>query len=136
MSEPNYDEIRERITDRYNNRIGFYSHLISFLIINGLGWGLWLATPEMARSGILSVLLLISSAGWLVGMLIHALIYGMTEARDRAIERAIAAERGWDTGEKPKRDPRVRLTIDGELEEIDDDEADYTPAPEHKYRQG
>jgi hypothetical protein len=132
MSEPKYDEIRQRITDRYNNRIGFYSHLISFLIINGLAWALWIATPEAARSGILSVLLVVSSGGWLVGMLIHGLIYGMTEARERAIERAIAAEQGWDAGEKPKRDPRVRLTIDGELEEIDDDESDYTPAPERK----
>jgi hypothetical protein len=134
MSEPKYDEIRQRITSRYNNRIGFYSHLIAFLVINGLAWGIWLGTPELARSGVLSVLLLVSSVGWLVGILIHAIIYGLMEARERAIERAIDAEREWSTGEKPKRDPRVRLTVDGELEAVaDDDEADYLP--ERKRRQ-
>ena len=126
MSEPTYDEIRQRITNRYNNRIGFYSHLVAFLIINGAAWGLWLGTPEPARSGILSVLLLISSVGWLVGMLIHAIIFGLMEARERAIERAIDAEREWSTGEKPKRDTRVRLTVDGELKAVvDNDEVDY-----------
>jgi hypothetical protein len=135
MSEPNYDEIRNRITERYNNRIGFYSHLVAFLIINGAAWGLWLGTPEPARSGILSVLLLVSSVGWLVGILIHAIIFGLMEARERAIERAIAEEREWSTGEKPKRDPRVRLTVDGELEAVaEDDEFEY--APERKRRQG
>ena len=59
-------------------------------------------------------------------MLIHAFIFGLMEARERAIERAIDAEREWSTGEKPKRDPRVRLTVDGELEAVvDDDEVDY-----------
>lgn len=134
MSEPNYDEIRKRITNRYNERIGYFSHLISFLIINGAAWGVWLATPESARSGFLSVVLLISSVGWLVGMVIHTMVYAMTEARERAIERAINDEREWSTGEKPKRDPRVRLTIDGELEEVVDDETDYTTAPERKRR--
>ncbi|MEO8612791.1 MAG: 2TM domain-containing protein [Chloroflexota bacterium] len=133
MPEPKYDEIRQRITERYNNRIGFYSHLVAFLIINGAAWGLWLGTPDYARSGFLSVLLLLSSVGWLVGMVIHTLIYGMTEARERAIERAIEAEREWSTGEKPKRDPRVRLTVDGELEAVVDDENDYLP--ERKRRQ-
>ena len=136
MSEPNYDEIRQRITNRYNNRMGFYSHLIAFLVINAAAWGLWLGTPIESRSGILSVLLLISSVGWLVGMAIHTLIYAMTEARDRAIERAIDEERAWNSGEKPKRDPRVRLTLDGELEAVaEDDEIEYAPAPERKRRQ-
>ena len=134
MSEPKYDEIRQRITNRYNNRIAFYSHLISFLIINGAAWGLWFGTVEYTRSGILGVLLLISSVGWLVGMLIHAIIFGLMEARERAIERAIAAEREWSTGEKPKRDSRLRLTVDGELEAVtDDEEVEY--APERKRRQ-
>jgi hypothetical protein len=126
MSEqnPNYDQIRRRITHRYNNRIAFYSHLVAFLIVNGLGWLLWLGTAAEARSGVLSVLLLLTTGGWLVGMLIHAVIYGLTEARERAIERTIQEEREWQTGnmEKPKRDPHMRLTEDGELEAVEDDD--------------
>ena len=128
MSQSDYNDIRRRITDRYNNRIGFYSHFVAFLLSNGFGWMLWLGTPENVRSGVLGVLLLLVSVGWLIGMSIHAIIYLMMEARERAIERAIQEERAWTNGEKPKRDPHMRLTEDGGLEEIDDDDAGFFPS--------
>jgi hypothetical protein len=127
MSQPDYDAIRQRITHRYNNRIAFYSHLIAFLVANGFGWLLWLATPESVRSGILSAMLLLVSVSWLIGMSIHATIFLMMEARERAIERAIQAEHGWANGEKPKRDSHFHLTEDGELEEIADESDVGTP---------
>jgi hypothetical protein len=127
MSQPDYGDIRKRITHRYNNRIAFFSHLTAFLVSNGFGWMLWLGTPENVRSGVLGVLLLLVSVGWLIGMSIHAIIYLMMEARERAIERAIQEERAWTSGEKPKRDPRVYLTEDGELEEIADEDEIETP---------
>jgi hypothetical protein len=132
MSEPNYNEIRHRITSTYNNRIGFFSHFIAFVVINGFAWMIWLGTPEAARSGVLSVVLLLGSVGWLVGMLIHALVFFMMEARDRAIVRAIEEERAWALGEKPKRESRLHLTEDGELEEIVGEELE-TPA-KRRYR--
>ncbi len=122
MSQSDYNDIRRRITHRYNNRMAFFSHLIAFLVSNGFGWLLWIATPGDVRSGILSVLLVLVSVGWLIGMSIHGVIYAMMEARERAIERAIAEERGWTNGEKPKRDPHFHLTEDGELEEMADDD--------------
>ena len=128
MSQADYNDIRKRITERYNNRIGFFSHLVAFLVSNGFGWLLWLATPSPTRSGILGVVLLLVSIGWLIGISIHAIIYLMMEARERAIERAIQEERAWTNGEKPKRDPRVHLTEDGELEEIADEDMDYEAA--------
>jgi hypothetical protein len=134
MSQTDYDHIRRRITHRYNNRIGFFSHFVAFLVSNGFGWLLWLGTPENVRSGVLGVLLLLVSVGWLIGMSIHAIIYLMMEARERAIERAVQEERAWTSGEKPKRDPRVYLTEDGELEEIDDEDMDYEAAPKRNRR--
>jgi hypothetical protein len=125
MSQPDYGDIRKRITHRYNNRIAFFSHLTAFLVSNGFGWMLWLGTPENIRRGVLGVLLLLVSVGWIIGMSIHAIIYLMMEARERAIERAIQEERAWTSGEKPKRDPRVYLTEDGELEEIADEDTHY-----------
>jgi hypothetical protein len=126
MSEPNYAEIRKHITKRYDDRAGFYGHLTAFLVLNGAAWYVWLQTPENARSGVLSVFLLLSSVGWLAGMLIHGVIYLTNEARERAIERAIQEERAWMasagvSGDKPKRDRLTRLTEDGELvDELDE----------------
>ena len=125
MAEPNYDEIRRRITKRYDNRTEFFSHLIAFLAFNGLGWMLWLGTPYEARSGVLGVLLLITSVGWLVGLLIHMVMFLMNEARERAIEQAIEREREWvSMGEKPKRDRLTRLSEDGELMDVMDEEVE------------
>lgn len=130
MTQPDYDDIRKRITERYNNRMAFFSHFVAFLVSNGFGWSLWFMTPESVRSGILGVLLLLISVGWLIGMSIHAIIYLMMEAREHAIERAIQDERAWSNGEKPKRDPLMRLTEDGELEELTDD--DELESPRHQ----
>ena len=133
MSQSDYNDIRKRITHRYNNRIAFFSHLTAFLVSNGSGWMLWLGTPENVRSNVLGVLLLVVSVGWLIGMSIHAIIYLMMEARERAIERAIQEEHAWTSGEKPKRDPRVYLTEDGELEEIaDEDDVELPRQQRHR----
>ena len=75
----------------------------------------------------MGVLFLLVSVGWLIGLSIHAIIFLMMEARERAIERAIQEERAWMNGEKPKRDPLMRLTEDGELEEITDEDEIETP---------
>lgn len=115
MSDPNYDEIRQRITNRYENRIQFAGHLLVFLVVNGLIW-----------SGALGVWPMLDwiTGAWSLGLAIHFVKFFMAEARERAID----AEREWSTGEKPKRDSRVRLTVDGELETVaEDDEDDYMP---------
>jgi hypothetical protein len=63
-------------------------------------------------------------------MSIHAIIYLMMEARDRAIERAIQDERSWSNGEKLKRGPLMRLTEAGELEELTED--NQLESPRHQ----
>ncbi len=36
--DQDYEEIRKRITNRYNNRAEFFSHLVAFLVANGIIW--------------------------------------------------------------------------------------------------
>src|SRR5215213_3374088 len=90
--EPDYSEIRKRITNRYNNRSEFFSHLVAFLVANGLLWGL--LDPQgtwFTVAGIFSGL-------WGMGLVIHFIQYLMKEAQERAIEREIDRERAWRYG--------------------------------------
>lgn len=113
-----YRDIRRRIEQRYNNRIAFFSHLTAFLLVNLLGWFLYML--YLPVGGLLLALLLLGSGGWLVGMAIHTIIYVLSEARDRAIETALTQARGEpdSLAEKPKRSWRSRLAEDGELLEL------------------
>ncbi|HEX2908334.1 MAG TPA: 2TM domain-containing protein [Phototrophicaceae bacterium] len=132
MAEENYEEIRKRIQKRYDDRAGFFIDLVCFLVFNVGIWIAWLATPEAARAPIIFPALVVTTLGWGIGVLAHMINYVNGEARERAIEEAIERERAWRDGsllEKPKRDQRVRLSDEGELVEVvEEDEADnYKP---------
>jgi hypothetical protein len=116
MSEPQYEEIRKRITTRYENRMQYIAHMIPYLAINALIWSGALGGWQMLDW---------ISAAWSLGFAISTIRFLMTEARERAIDRAIQEEREWQTGnmEKPKRDPHMRLTEDGEIEAVEDDDS-------------
>jgi hypothetical protein len=124
MSQPDYDDIRQRITKRYENRTEFFGHLVGFLVINGLIW-----SGALGGWPVLNCI----SAAWFLGLAMHFVNFVMAEARERAIERAIQEARTWTSSEKPKRDPRVYLTEDGELEEITDDD-DVEPPSQQRHR--
>lgn len=124
-SEPNYDEIRKRVKRRYDNRAEFLSHLVAFIIVNGLGW--WFIVRPMG--GIVFTLAALVSGLWGLGVVIHGIQFLTKELQERAIEREIGREREWRSGfasepdMKRKRD-RLTLSDDGEvLEVIEDDEA-------------
>lgn len=124
-NQPDYEqEIRRRIERRYNHRIEFFSHLTAFVVIVGIVWFVWLTTTQPPRNDVISWIITLGSAGWLAGLLIHAINYILTEQREQAIERTIEQERLW-WGEKPKRDQAMRLSDEGELLEIVDDEPEY-----------
>lgn len=116
MTEPNYDEIRKRITKRYENRAEFFIHLVSFVIINALLWSELVFRRGWLMTGFTGL--------WFIGLVAHFINFLTYEARERAIERAIERERGWmsDSGSSPKlkRDSYARLSDDGELVEIVD----------------
>jgi predicted Ser/Thr protein kinase len=116
------ERIRRKIKKRDEERAGFFGHLAAYLAVN--------------------MFLLIASEGsswpilffWGIGMFAHAMSYyneygGGAERRERRIQEEIERERArmgyYDA--KPKREPRMRLTEDGELEEVlDDDYDDYS----------
>jgi len=122
-----YDEIRKRITSRYNNRAEFFSHLVAFVVANVVIWSL------LDPQGTWFTIVGIFSGLWFMGLVIHFIQYMMKEAQERAIEKEIERERAWrrSTGEMPegeikrKRD-RLTLNHDGELMEIVEDDAPLT----------
>jgi hypothetical protein len=131
MAEENYEEIRKRIQKRYDDRAGFFIDLVCFLVFCGGIWVAWFGTWPM-ESRMTAVIPLVITLGWGVGVLSHMITFVMGEARERAIEEAIERERAWRDGsllEKPKREQRMRLSDEGELVEVvEEDEADnYKP---------
>ena len=122
--DQDYAEIRKRITNRYNNRAEFFSHLVAFLAANGILWAL------LHPVGTWFTIAGIFTGLWGMGLVIHFIQYLMKEAQERAIEREIERERAWRRGNadleegeiKRKRD-RLTLNHDGELMEIVEDDA-------------
>jgi hypothetical protein len=111
-----YAKIRERAEKRVKNRQEFLSHLIIFLMINGMLWFIYFSTTP----GIFAWPLIIT-LGWGAGLVSHAMaVYRDSNAgrlaRERAIQREIEREMtlmGEDIDMKPKRS--ARLSDDGEI---------------------
>ncbi|MBL8165494.1 MAG: 2TM domain-containing protein [Anaerolineae bacterium] len=126
MSEIDKDyrkEIRKRMTERYNARAEFVGHLVAFIISMAVLWG-----PLSPQGGWATLALLISG-GWFMGVVIHAVNMLMAELRERAIDAAIERERAWRGAypaepAKAKRDRLTRLSSDGELLEVIEDQWD------------
>lgn len=117
--DPDYEEIRSRVTRRYNNRAEFLSHLVAYFAINGLIWGVF------GPNGFFFTVAAMFSGLWGTGLVIHGVQYVMKEAQENAIEKEIEREREWrrnytmpvDDSIKQKRD-RLTLNHDGELMDI------------------
>jgi hypothetical protein len=139
MSEPDYKEIRRRVEERFNKQKELTIHATIYVIINVLIWVLWMTGAAISLpvlSGIYEGLGMLPpvviSIGWGVGLVAHYLDYyyavgGGAKRRERVIEEEIEREKALRAMyEKPKRN-QTRLTEDGELEEMTEDE-DYVPA--------
>jgi len=126
MSDSQYDEIRRKVEKRYKERQGLIIHFSIYLIVNLMLWILWAVTSLSFPWP------MIVTTGWGMGMVAHFLSYYFQYGRgaerredaiQREVEREMARRQGGDYVEKPKRNPAMRLTEDGELEDvIDDDE--------------
>src|SRR3954462_8817047 len=90
--DQDYAEIRKRITNRYNNRSEFFSHLVAFLVANGILWGV------LSPQGTWFTVAGIFTGLWGMGLVIHFIQYWMKEAQERAIEKEIEREREWRRG--------------------------------------
>jgi hypothetical protein len=125
-----YDDIRVRVNSRYASRANFAGHLVAFLATAAI-------TVTFAVLGIVpgffTWLAPFFLAAWFIGISIHAVNWLLTELRERAIQKELErAGIGYYTRmlyergmlEKQKRDGErlVRLTDDGEIVDLYEDE--------------
>lgn len=115
--DSDYDVIRKRIEKRYKKRQDLLVHIASYVITNLMLWFFFHDTW-----------VLWVTFGWGIGVVSNIIEYynkygGGAQRREDEIQREVdreMARRG--VYEKPKNDSRLRLTDDGELEEVIDDE--------------
>ncbi|MCA0456811.1 MAG: 2TM domain-containing protein [Chloroflexi bacterium] len=116
-----YDEIRQRVEQRHKKRQELIIHIISYVLtniafwifFNGASWVAWI------------------TVGWGIGLVANIFEYynkygGGAERREAEIDREVEREKErLGLYEKPKNDSRMRLSDDGEIEEVVEDDADY-----------
>lgn len=137
--------IRKKIEKRYKERQGFLIHLMIYVVMNIIFWGMWASAgsqlvalipdlaqdaPAIAREAANFPWPIFITFFWGIGLVSHFLSYyykygGGAERREVTIQREIERYKER-TGayEKPKneRRPRLELTDDGEIQEVYDDE--------------
>jgi uncharacterized integral membrane protein len=130
MNEADYKAIRKRVERIYEMRSEYFSHLISFVVLNGLVLLAINNTDEAARNYFFINVWYFIAVMWGLGMAIHTVQYVLGVAKENAVQKAIEREHEYRMAlaasgqvyEKPKRD-RLVLNDDGEIEEmIDADE--------------
>ena len=113
-----YDDIRRRVEKRYQKRQELIRHIASYVIVNAMlwfffgqsGWVMWV------------------TFGWGIGVVSNIIDYYSkygpgAQSKEDEIQREIDREMARSVGyEKPKNDRHMRLTDDGELEEVPEDE--------------
>ncbi|MBX3084183.1 MAG: 2TM domain-containing protein [Anaerolineae bacterium] len=133
----NYEQIRARVTKRVNQRKEVLIHVGVYIIVNVLIWAVWLLLradwftfslgsdfDSVVRTMRDFPVAPMVTFGWLIGLLIHAYVVYLEsnvidKMADREMKIEIERERERLYGqEKPKRE--MRLTDDGELEEVDE----------------
>ncbi len=134
-----YRQMRARVEKRVKKRAEFVLHLSIYVTANLMIWGLFLLL--VSRSDGKEALLLaptLLTLAWGLGLVVHGVdTYLQTGAldgmRERELRREIALERlrrgitdddeSAITG-KPKREPVMRLSDDGEMVPVEDDSDD------------
>jgi len=116
------ERIRKKIEKKYQERAGVIAHAIPYVIVNIVLWSLYFNSDGGFPWPMFVTLF------WGIGMVSHFFAYynkygGGATRREEAIQREIEQERERSLMyEKPKNDRRMRLTDDGEIEEVPDDE--------------
>ncbi len=140
MGEPNYDDIRRRVEKRFKARQELQIHFAAYVIVNIMLWIVYLAVfggfqlPGMADGELQGMNFpapILVTMGWGIGMIAHLIDYynkhgGGLERREKAIQREVDRELLRQRSEKPKRDQRLRLAEDGEIEELIDEGSDFS----------
>lgn len=132
------EQIRRRVEKKFKERQGLLINAASFVLVNIMLWAIYLFSnnvPQAITAGAPIDLgfpwPIFPTLGWGIGLIAQYLDYQNkygtgADRREEAIQREIEREqarRGSSANlEKPKNDRRMRLTEDGELEEVPDDE--------------
>jgi hypothetical protein len=128
-----YEEIRARITGRYERRKTFLTEGGGLLTATIVLLVLWFSTEPSARMS--SLLFFLVCGGMFLGFLEQLVNFVMGELADRAVERAIEREREHQLAlvEKAKHDDLhyLHLSDDGEL--VDMAEADAHKAKREEF---
>ena len=119
-----YDEIRQRVEKRYKKRQEVIKSVATFVIVNALmwlffheGWVMWV------------------TFAWGIGVVSNVVDYYNkygpgAQNKEAEIQREIEREMARNAAyEKPKNDVHMRLTDDGELEEVPEDEDHWAEKP-------
>ncbi|NWG16881.1 MAG: protein kinase [Chloroflexi bacterium] len=134
------ERVRRRIEKKFEERNGFIIHLVIYIVMNLVFWGMWAGAQDLFAAIFENGQLPVGDLGfpwpifitffWGIGVVANFMEYYNkygpgAEKRERLVqaelerERQRRAEAYYDA--KPKRDHRVRLTEDGELEEVVED---------------
>ncbi|MEO8612787.1 MAG: protein kinase [Chloroflexota bacterium] len=131
------ERIRMRIEKKFKERQGLLSHGVSFISVNLVLWLIWFFSSQSDLSGWLGGRAelplpwpIFVTFFWGIGMVAHYVDYNGkygrgANRREEEIQREIEREQARRSSlsmEKPKNDQRMRLTEDGELEAVPDDE--------------
>ena len=120
------DDIRKRIEIRYEKRQDLFKKVAGFVAINLLLWVIFHETWVFWVTLVMGI-----------GVVSNIMKYynkygGGAERRETKIQREIERERERLVYEKPKNDTRMRLTDDGELEEVPEDEDHWAEKPKRQ----
>jgi serine/threonine protein kinase len=126
--------IRQRIEKRYKERQGLVVNFTAYVLVNIMLWSIWFFSSQSDFAALGSggefpfPWPIFPFLGWGIGLVAHSIEYyskygGGASRREEAIQREIEREQARSGYfEKSKNDRRMRLTEDGELEEVTDDE--------------
>ncbi len=134
------ERVRRKVEKRLKERDEVRTHFAIYVALNLLIWMIWFFTAGSDLSAYLNGMqtefpfpwAIFVTFGWGIGMFAHYMEYrnkyGVgADQREAIIQREIERVKLQQSEEiymeKPKRDRRIRLTEDGELEEVPDDES-------------
>jgi serine/threonine protein kinase len=129
------ERIRRRVEERFKKRQEMVINLVSFVLVNTMLWAIYAFSNDIPAALAAGTPIdwgfpwpIFPTLGWAIGIVAQYMEYqnkygGGAERREEAIQREIEREQARSAAfEKPKNDRRMRLTEDGELEEVPDDE--------------
>ncbi|HEX2908333.1 MAG TPA: protein kinase [Phototrophicaceae bacterium] len=135
------ERIRRRLQKKYEERTGLFIHLTIYMVMQLVFWGMWAGDANLLQQFFTTGTLPLEALDfpwpifitffWGIGVFANIMDYynkygAGAERREQLVQQELERERQRKMGAyydaKPKRDARMRLTADGELEEVPEDE--------------